>query len=167
VNDNPLLEIDPSGLISLVPGNTSKRCRKRWLNKVLPQLKKAASDLDCSGYFCRELKTDLQTIISDVLPLLVVTRESGGSYRCGRDLDPKVYEVVQVEPFAIQVGRSLLCGSVRDALHTVLHEAAHFADCQNNADSFKDEEEGCGAEVACFGFSIGNNCRDRGYPFKR
>lgn len=39
-------------------------------------------------------------------------------------------------------------GATRNALHVVLHELGHYADCFNNGNSFDNEQDGCGAEQA-------------------
>jgi RHS repeat-associated protein len=158
---NPVLFADPTGLVTLLPENDlSPRCRRRWLKKILPRLQTLGGSRDCSDFFCRELGTDLQELINGTLPLIVSPRGLGGYFRCHRNVPQDIPTTFDIEPFAITVRKGSLCGRTRDALQSIIHELGHFADCWNNGDRFEDEEDGCGAEFACFGHSIGDNCKD-------
>jgi RHS repeat-associated protein len=153
---NPLLNADPTGLITVPWGDLPGRCRRRWERKILPRLLNPTEE--CDDYFCQKLGTDYRALIQGALPIVVLRPGRGGSFGCHRASE------LNVEPDVIKVGRRSFCGSTKEALHVVVHELGHYADCWNNNDDFQDEQDGCGAEVACFGFSIGKNCKDLGFP---
>jgi RHS repeat-associated protein len=147
---NPLANTDPSGLISIPWNDLPRRCRKRWRNKILPRLSQPTED--CNDYFCETLGADLPTIINSGLPFVLLRRGRGASFGCGFR-EPVPLPISVGKALVIRVGRSSFCGSTEHALHVILHELGHFADCWNG-DRFRDEKDGCGAEVACFGFAI-------------
>jgi RHS repeat-associated protein len=160
--DNPLFNEDPSGRVVLDPDSKiPRRCKRRWRNKILPRLLQLASNRQCTGFFCRQLNANLPSLLTSTLPIVKVYGDGathGGHFDC---------------PFSfnVNVGHGSFCSaSVREAVHVVLHETAHYADCFFNASRFPraplKPEEGCAAETACFGSSIGQNCSRLGYPYK-
>lgn len=160
---NPLLWVDPSGLLSVPPPDrVSPRCRRRLLEKVLPEIDRVLNQPRCTGFFCDFLGVDAPALFGSGVPFLEV-RDSpsrGGVYTCG------------ISPLVISVGRDSLCRQpVSEAVRVILHEFTHFADCQFNGDQFPPvpykPEEGCAAENACLGGSIGNNCVGLGYARAR
>jgi hypothetical protein len=74
------------------------------------------------------------------------------------------------------------CRSAQDFVcHVMVHELGHFANAAYNNGYYRPETQqgpsgdpnwnrhydGCQAEVACFGFSIGTNCQALGYPHRQ
>jgi RHS repeat-associated protein len=156
---NPILLSDPLGLFTLPFDDIPNRCRRRWEKKILPRLK--APTQKCRDFFCEVLNTDFDQLIRGAVPIILLTRGHGGRYLC-----PSV--APEANPDIIRIGRSSFCGSTREALGVLIHELGHYADCKNNSDRFRDEEDGCGAEVACLGFSVSpETCGRRGYPVRR
>jgi RHS repeat-associated protein len=152
---NPLVNIDPLGLATIGPDAPS-RCRKRWENKVLPRL--SSPSPKCKGFFCETLKTDLDALLQSPFPIIEFESRPGGRFTC----DPAS---ATAESTVIKLGRGS-CRSTREMLHYVFHELGHYADCLNNGNRYPghDEGDGCAAETACLGFSLGLNCRNLGYP---
>jgi RHS repeat-associated protein len=158
---NPLLQIDPSGLITL-QSDVPKRCRKKWQNKILPRLGKLAENPDCAAFFCT-LSSDLPSLIQDVLPFIVVQpKQDAGRFRCDPLADPTT-PPVEFGSDLVVIGKRTLCKSVKKALAVLIHELGHYADCIYNGNAIKpnDHSDGCQAEVACFGGTIGTNCPAR------
>jgi hypothetical protein len=160
---------DPDGLLTLL-GDVSKRCREKWETKTLPRLQGLVNKESCSKFFCDELKADLASLMQGVLPFLIVKEGSSGSFTA----DPIPSESFRrgALPDSIEIGKRTLCSSVERTVFAVVHEMGHFADFHFNEDRFKNENnggthyDGCQAEVACFGFAAGLNCKILGYPFK-
>jgi RHS repeat-associated protein len=150
LSNNPNVWTDPLGLVTLPP-DAPNRCRKRWIKKVLPRL--MAPSQACREFFCETLGTDLDALLHDPFPLIQFREGRGGSFGCATN-------DTGADQSVVKVGKDS-CGSTRELLHTVLHELGHYADCWFNNDRFPygDEGDGCGAEKACLGFSIGSNCR--------
>lgn len=59
--------------------------------------------------------------------------------------------------------------SVSESLGAVVHELGHYADCRFNKNAIgpEDHSDGCQAEVACLGGSLGDNCPSDRFPRKR
>jgi RHS repeat-associated protein len=150
-SSNPLLYTDPDGLLVIPAGSGCRALKPKRLARWLSRL---ANNDECSSYFCDMFGTDLGTLLSPNSPPFLVLREGhGGGYRWSRD---------HYDPSPIYVGRAH-CNNASDFFHVVVHELGHFADYQRG-DWMQNEEDGCGAEVACFGNTIGANCMALGYP---
>jgi RHS repeat-associated protein len=137
---NPLAYQDPLGLLSIRnPDGLTKRCRKKFDNKILPGLVKKAPD--CDGQFCERFGSDLSSLLSAGPSIRVLEGSGGGGYICP-------------EPF-VQVYKADLCSrGTQHAMNVIVHELGHYADCVFKNDSVRDESDGCYAEFVCFGSSV-------------
>jgi hypothetical protein len=154
VAGRPLWGTDPLGLFTLGP-DAPARCKKKW-DKIQPLLRNPSKE--CRDYFCQEFNADLDALLSSPFPEIQFRKAPGGAFTChSRDLTADSTIVV--------FGKES-CQSSSGLLHYAMHELGHYADCWNGGDSKRNEEDGCGAEVACFGFSRGTNCKKRGYPYR-
>lgn len=82
-------------------------------------------------------------------------RESGGVFDSSR---PDVIGISMRE-----------CKAMEDFVHTLIHELGHYADFHNNNDSYsvQNHTDGCGADIACFGYTHDRGCEQRGFkPWK-
>ena len=161
---NPELWEDPSGSVTLAPyANVPNWCRRRFERKIIPGLVRLLSKRPCRDFFCSELNSNLEFLLRGISPLIEIhgtPTTRGGHFDC------------TASPLTISIGRASLCHSTkREARQVVLHELAHYADCVFNRDRFPKTplllEEGCRAEVECFGKSGGDNCRRLGYTFRQ
>lgn len=106
--NNPLFNTDPVREISLPwDPEVPRRCRKRWRNKILPRLQDLAQGENCQDFFCKELKTNLPQLISDVFPFIVVVQGSGGRVP---------FCPTGGAPGTIEVGKRSFCGSTEETL---------------------------------------------------
>ncbi len=166
---NPLVFVDPTGLITL-SADVPRRCRNRWEKKILPRLGNLSSSSNCSDFFCEKLNTDFRRLIDEAPPFVFTGSGIGGEFNCDPLADPSPTLGSSFGSDAIDSKESVICkGDIRTALHIIVHELGHFADCENNGDAIgrEDHSDGCGAEVACFGYSASPSvCGRRGFPSK-
>ena len=137
---NPLLNTDPDGLLALGPG---QKCRA--FDRARRKLEKLKTNCDCLRYFQQELGADLPALIDGPRPEVVITGPCSASGRTPCD-----------GTGTIEVNRRFCRLGARGSLPNILlHELAHFADCQQQRfPPGGPVEEGADAEQACFGFSL-------------
>ena len=128
------------GLVSLAPGN---KC-KGW-SRVKRRLEKLLDNCQCVKHFRQVLDADLVELINGPLPQVKIEDGPGSaSTPCSKD------------PGAILVDPKFCRWGFRRHLdEIILHELAHFADCDTQRfPPGGPVEEGAEAENACFGSSL-------------
>jgi RHS repeat-associated protein len=137
---NPLFNIDPEGLVALAPG---QKCK--GFDKVLRKLQKLKQNCECLKYFREELAADLPGLLDGPEPQLKI-KDGPGSASSPCEKDPGA---IWIDPKFCRLGYR------RDLRNIVLHELAHFADCDKQRfPPGGPVEEGAEAERKCFGTSI-------------
>jgi RHS repeat-associated protein len=160
--NNPVILTDRRGLFSCEDCcNGYERSLKRVRDLV-------RNNARCFDFFVNKLHApaDLKWLDEGNFPCAKMKPGTGGEH------DPYTGN-----PNEVLVGRDH-CGWFKGnkRRHVLLHELAHWADSAFNNDQWTKNimgefwveradgargEEGCDAEVACFGSSIGNNCNNR------
>ena len=138
--ENPLLFDDPLGQLVLGPG---EKCHK--FNRILNRLRRLESNCKCLKFFEEKFGANLTQLIEGPLPIV---RFRGGTPG-GRTPCEKDPGAIWVDPKFCHLGN-------RHKLHRIiLHELAHFADCDRQRfPPGGPIEEGAEAERACFGESL-------------
>jgi len=141
---NPLMNIDPDGLLALAPG---QKCR--GFNKALKKVRKVLDKPECCEFFKTMSGQDLLTLLDDpgihAVPASLPT-SWGGATDCDKSLTSFRFERRYCGLFAPRT----------DLAHILLHELGHLADCRNG-DRFPRVakggifEEGAATESVCFG----------------
>ena len=143
----PTVLVDPLGLLALPAGTDCQN-----FNDITRGLEELANNCACAKFFA-DLGIDLPTLITGAPPFLKTfpnptiynTRRRSGFFNCENDPDNiHIPEKFCDRPPFFPNRR------VRKGTVAVLHELAHYADCNGNNNEYPGEE-GQDAEIACFG----------------
>lgn len=148
-HSSPLGNTDPLGLVSMAPGE--KPCA--GFDRALKKLQKLKKNCNCTDFFKYQFGQNLNDLIDGVYPQVKLkdfAPTNPGQTPCSAD------------PGVIYLNKSY-CGRLTggwfggNTTHVLLHELAHYADC--NGQRYPpggSTEEGVHAEKKCFGKTISN-----------
>jgi hypothetical protein len=143
---NPLLNTDPLGLLVVSP---DANCNPKKIRRALEILNRLPTNCDCKRLFAEAFGADLPGLLSGPLPILKtfgsprVSGGTGGYTPCDGSGEIRI--------------ATFYCGraSPADLAQAILHELAHFADCDKQRfPTLGPIEEGGLAEVICFGRKV-------------
>jgi RHS repeat-associated protein len=159
VSGQPNTQTDPFGLFSIPRDRNYNKCRTLRRGYAEKELERVRREPRCRDFFRGRCNTDLDRLFDDPLPHVKLVserkRSSGGAFD---SRDPDAIYISMRE-----------CKAMEDFAHTLIHELGHYGDYHNSNDSISnaDHSDGCGAEIACFGFTRSLNCKDRGFrPYR-
>jgi RHS repeat-associated protein len=143
---NPLLNTDPLGLLVVSP---DANCKPKKIRQALEILNRLPTNCHCKRLFAEALGADLSELLSGPLPILKTFGSLSANAGTGGYTPCDGSGEIRIANFYCRRA------SPADLAQSILHELAHFADCdEQRFPPLGPIEEGGLAEVVCFGRKV-------------